>query len=42
MLPLAALTVQDFARVVGTVLGGVAIIQDIYCLSPQQEGILHN
>ncbi|WP_210184532.1 hypothetical protein, partial [Rhizobium sp. YK2] len=40
MLPLIALTQSDIDRIVGQVPGGVANIQDIYGLSPLQDGIL--
>jgi len=42
MLTLASLTADDIARVVDAVPGGAANIQDIYALSPLQEGILYN
>ncbi|WP_047678817.1 non-ribosomal peptide synthetase, partial [Xenorhabdus sp. NBAII XenSa04] len=40
MLPLADLTQADIDHIVGQVPGGVENIQDIYALSPLQDGIL--
>lgn len=40
MLPLIDLTPQDIATIVASVEGGVSNIQDIYALSPLQDGIL--
>jgi amino acid adenylation domain-containing protein len=40
MLPLIDLTQEDIDRIVGRVPGGIANIQDIYALSPLQDGIL--
>ncbi|UGY30097.1 amino acid adenylation domain-containing protein (plasmid) [Bradyrhizobium septentrionale] len=40
MLPLIELTQDEIARIVVTVPGGVGNIQDIYGLSPLQDGIL--
>ncbi|NHB63598.1 non-ribosomal peptide synthetase, partial [Photorhabdus sp. RW14-46] len=40
MLPLIDLTQADIDRIVGQVPGGVSNIQDIYALSPLQDGIL--
>ena len=40
MLPLINLTQQDIDRIIEQVPGGVANIQDIYALSPLQDGIL--
>jgi hypothetical protein len=40
MLPLVALQAEHIERLAGQALGGAANIQDIYPLSPLQEGIL--
>ncbi|KAG0181657.1 hypothetical protein DFQ28_002297, partial [Apophysomyces sp. BC1034] len=40
MLPLIDLTQADIDRIVGQVPGGIANLQDIYALSPLQDGIL--
>src|SRR5262249_28737743 len=39
-LPLIALTQADIDQIIAPVPGGVANIQDIYALSPLQDGIL--
>ncbi|ANE74133.1 non-ribosomal peptide synthetase [Dickeya solani] len=40
MLPLIDLTEADIAHIVASVPGGVANVQDIYALTPLQDGIL--
>ncbi|KAG0016980.1 hypothetical protein BGZ80_008719 [Entomortierella chlamydospora] len=40
MLPLITLTQDDIDRIVATIPGGIANIQDIYAFAPLQDGIL--